>query len=72
MIQPIGLVFLVIFSFDGSNINRRNYARSFFCGLILFVILVAILAAAGVLGLLLAWLLPDEGGITVTILNALL
>lgn len=72
MIQPIGLVFLVIFSFDGSNINRRNYARSFFCGLILFVILVAILASAGVLGLLLAWLLPDEGGITVTILNALL
>ncbi len=71
-IPLIGIVFLVIFSFDGSNINRRNYARSFFCSVILFVILVAILAAAGVLGLLLDWLLPDEGGITVTILNALL
>lgn len=41
----IGIIFLIIFSFDSSNINRRNYARSFFCVYILafFVILFACL-----------------------------
>ena len=29
-IPIIGFIFLIIFSFDSSNINRRNYARSFF------------------------------------------
>ena len=27
----IGLVFLILFSFDDSNINRRNLARSYWC-----------------------------------------
>ena len=29
-IPIIGFIFLIVFSFDSSNINRRNYARSFF------------------------------------------
>ena len=36
LVPVIGLAFLVIFSFNDKNLNRRNYARSFFCGYILF------------------------------------
>ncbi len=49
----IGLVFLIIYSFDDSRINRRNYARSYFCALALVLILFGILAATGGI----AWLL---------------
>lgn len=49
----IGLVFLIIYSFDDSRINRRNYARSYFCALALGLILFGILAATGGI----AWLL---------------
>ena len=31
-IPVVGFVFLIVFSFSGSNINRRNYARSYFAG----------------------------------------
>jgi len=44
----IGLIFLIIFSFSNKNINRRNFARSHFCGYVLLLIIVAILAALGV------------------------
>ena len=45
VVQPIGLIFLIIFACSNSNINRRSFARSFFCGLIviLAIVLVAIL-----------------------------
>lgn len=71
-IPVVGFVFLVIYSLDGSNINRRNYARSFFCGLILFIILTVILASAGILGLIFGRLIPDGGSSAMTILNAIL
>ncbi len=45
----IGLVFLIIFSFASSNINRRNYARSYFIGLFFIVILFAALHVTGLL-----------------------
>ncbi len=41
-----GFICLIIFAFDNSNINRRNYARSFFCALLICVVL-------GVLGFVL-------------------
>lgn len=45
----IGLIFLIVFSFDDSNINRRNFARSYWCiiliGVIFSVILFAITGA---------------------------
>ncbi len=47
-IPLIGFILLIIFSFDSSNINRRNYARSFFCGLLLaliFAIIMIVLVA---------------------------
>ena len=39
----IGLIFLIIFSFNDKNINRRNFARSFFCGYAILLIIVVIL-----------------------------
>ena len=47
----IGLIFLIVFSFSGKNINRRNYARSFWCALLIvlifFIIIFAIAYATG-------------------------
>lgn len=42
-----GLILLIVFSFDNSNINRRNYARSFFCALLIIAIIVAIFIGLG-------------------------
>lgn len=45
----IGLIFLIVYSFSDDNINRRNYARSYWCGLIIavaIIILFAVLAMA--------------------------
>ncbi|MBR4768038.1 MAG: hypothetical protein IK088_03575 [Lachnospiraceae bacterium] len=46
-IPVVGLVFLVIFSINGSNINRRNFARSYWCVLVLLAIIIAILFLTG-------------------------
>ena len=46
-----GFIMLIVFSFSSANINRRSYARSYWCWLILCVIIVAvvlIIAAATV------------------------
>ena len=34
-IPIVGFVFLIVFSCNGSNINRRNFARSYWCSLII-------------------------------------
>lgn len=39
-IPLIGFILLIVFSVNDTNINRRNYARSFFCQLALAVIVV--------------------------------
>ena len=46
-IPLIGFIMLIIFSFNDSNINRRNFSRSFFCGLIVFIAVMAVLVATG-------------------------
>lgn len=47
----VGFIMLLVFSFSDTNINRRNFARSFFCGLlvaaVIWVILVIILVVSG-------------------------
>lgn len=38
----IGFILLIVFSFNNSNINRRNFARSYWCSLLVAVIIVVI------------------------------
>ena len=47
-IPVVGWICLIVFSFNSGNINRRSYARSFFCGLLVCVIIAAILVIVGV------------------------
>lgn len=42
-IPLIGLIFLIIFSFNDNNRNRRNHARSYWCALLFIVIIVGII-----------------------------
>ena len=47
-IPVVGLVLLIIYSLDNTNINRRNFARSYFCLIaVLVVILLVILVLGG-------------------------
>ncbi len=46
-IPVIGFILLIVFSFNNSNINRRNFARSYWCILLLIVILFAVLFVTG-------------------------
>ena len=49
----VGFVFLIINSFRSSNINRRSFTRSYFCGLVLALIFVLILTVTGGIGAIL-------------------
>lgn len=42
-IPLIGFIMLIVFAFDSSNINRRNYARSFFCAYLIALILIIVI-----------------------------
>ena len=46
-IPLIGFILAIVFAFDSSNLNRRNYARSFFCGLLIAVIILALIMILG-------------------------
>ncbi len=50
-IPIVGFILLIVFSCSSSNLNRRNYARSYWCSLILVAVVVgifvAVAAAAG-------------------------
>ena len=46
-IPLIGFIFLIVFSFSNANINRRNYARSYFCAFILALLLIFIIGVTG-------------------------
>ena len=52
-IPVIGFIFLVIHAIGAGNVNKRNYARSFFCVLVLALIIagVILLAGGGIAGL---------------------
>lgn len=47
-IPIIGLILLIVFAFSDRNINRRSYARSYFCWL-LIAIIISVLVVTGVL-----------------------
>ena len=46
-IPLIGWVFMIVFALDGSNINRRNFTRSYFIVYIIYAIILAVLLATG-------------------------
>ena len=50
-IPLVGFICLIVFSLDDSNLNRRNYARSYWCSLIvslvIIIALVVLLLATG-------------------------
>ncbi len=48
-IPVLGLICLIVFSFSDANINRRNYARSYFIAFIFVLILFAALYFTGTL-----------------------
>ena len=48
----IGFILLIVFAFSDKNVNRRSYARSWFCAALLAALLLLVfwlLAAAGIL-----------------------
>ena len=58
-IPIIGFIFLIVFSISKGNINRRNYARSYWCVYILAAIIVGIIflvaALTGSISTVLGW-----------------
>lgn len=48
----IGFIFLLIFAFDKSNINRRNFARSYFCSLVIAAIISGVIIALSSAGII--------------------
>ena len=49
-IPVVGFIFLIVFSCNGSNINRRNFARSYWCSLIILAVIGFIAALFYLLG----------------------
>ncbi len=50
-IPIVGFILLLVFSFGGtSNVNLKNFARSYFCLLILIIIIILVIAALGIYG----------------------
>lgn len=45
-IPVIGFIFLIVFACGGkNNVNVKNFARSYFCVLIIWIVIFAIIAA---------------------------
>lgn len=42
-IPLVGLIALIIFALNNDNVNRRNFARSYFCVLVIAIVLVVII-----------------------------
>lgn len=51
-VPVIGFIFLIVFSFNKSNINRRNFSRSYFCWLLIFVIIMIVLVILALTGVI--------------------
>jgi len=55
-IPIVGLVFLIVFSISNANINRRNFARSYWCIFAIIAVIAIIVIIAGGAEVLLGWL----------------
>lgn len=49
-IPIVGFVLLIVFSLTAQNRNLKNFARSYFCFLILLLVFILLLVSAGVFG----------------------
>lgn len=46
-IPIVGFIFLIVFSLSNGNINRRNFARSYWCVLVIVLIIIGITLLIG-------------------------
>ena len=47
-IPVVGFIILVVFALGGTrNVNKKNFARSYFCFVIIFVMIMAVAVATG-------------------------
>jgi len=65
-VPVIGFIFLIIFSISSGNINRRNFARSYFCILLICLIIIAVCTLLGLSGDLVNQLKEIIGNITIS------
>ena len=49
LIPVIGVIFLLCHAIGSSNVNKRNFACSHFCGQLLVLLVVLVLACTGAL-----------------------
>lgn len=42
-IPVVGLIALIIFALNNDNVNRRNFARSYFCVLVIAIVIFVII-----------------------------
>lgn len=49
LIPVIGVIFLLCHAIGSSNVNKRNFACRHFCGLLLVLLVVLVLACTGAL-----------------------
>lgn len=54
-IPLVGFILLIVFSFSDSNINRRNFARSYFCVYVIMIIVAVVVALVFGAGALAFW-----------------
>ena len=48
-IPVVGIILLIVYAVGGTkNVNVRNFARSYFCYLIIMIVLAVIIGASGV------------------------
>lgn len=59
-IPVIGQIILIVHALSGSNVNRRSYARSYFCSLILVLIIWCIILAFGGLTVITQYLVNNS------------
>ena len=53
-IPIVGFICLIIFALSDTNVNRRSFARSYFCGFIIAAVILIVVFALGLGGTILA------------------
>ncbi|MBQ6215534.1 MAG: hypothetical protein IJT16_12880 [Lachnospiraceae bacterium] len=66
-IPLVGLIFLLVHTFSNKKINRRNYARSYWCWLIIGLIIIAIFFVLYFFGIIDAGVLEEAISVAETL-----